>query len=63
MPTDGTVVVPLTGSGVWVEVSEGEGQVYAAVLSTNIEGAAAISSMPVIQPEVSARRSEVIPVG
>lgn len=63
VPTDGTVVVPLTGSGVWVEVSEGEGQVYAAVLSTNIEGAAAISSMPVIQPEVSARRSEVIPVG
>lgn len=63
VPTDGTVVVPLTGSGVWLQVSDGQGAVYAAVLSTNSEGPAAISSMPVVQPEVSARRSEVIPLG
>lgn len=63
VPTDATVVVPLTGSGVWLQVSDGAGQVYAAVLSTNSAGAAAISSMPLIQPELSARRSEVIPLG
>lgn len=63
VPTDATVVVPLTGSGVWLQVSDGAGEVYAAVLSTNAQGPVAVSSMPVIEPQVSARRSEVIPLG
>ncbi len=63
VPTDATVVFPLTGSGVWLETVNGTGEVYAAVLSTNSDDTAAISSMPVIRPEVSARRSEVIPLG
>jgi hypothetical protein len=64
VPTNGTVTVPLTGDGVWVRQVEGAGAVHGAVVTTAAEGSATVlSSMPLVEPQVSARRSEVVPLG
>lgn len=64
VPTNGTVTVPLTGDGVWVRRLDGAGEVRGAVLTTADEGAATVlSSVPLVEPAVSARRSEVVPLG
>lgn len=64
VPTNGTVTVPLTGDGVWVRQVDGDGAVHGAVVTTAAEGAeTALSSLPLVEPQVSARRSEVVPLG
>ncbi|MFN2318112.1 MAG: hypothetical protein ABR500_00325, partial [Dermatophilaceae bacterium] len=64
VPTDGTVTLSLTGDGVWVRHVEGEGAVHGAVLSSGTdETQVGLSSMPLIVPATSARRSEVVPLG
>ena len=64
VPTNGTVTVPLSGDGVWVRQVDGEGEVRGAVVTTGAEGAATVlSSVPLVEPLVSARRSEVVPLG
>ncbi|MGA8046201.1 MAG: DUF5719 family protein [Dermatophilaceae bacterium] len=64
VPTNGTVTVPLTGEGVWVRQVDGAGEVRGAVVTTATEGAATVlSSVPLVEPAVSARRSEVVPLG
>ena len=64
VPTDGTVTVPLTGDGVWVRQVDGSGAVHGAVVTTAAEGAdSVLSSVPLVEPPVSARRSEVVPLG
>ena len=64
VPTDGTVTVPLTGEGVWVRQVDGDGAVFAAVVSSgSAESPLGVSSMPLTVPATSARRSEVVPLG
>ena len=64
VPTDGTVTLPLTGSGVWLRQVGGAGEVHGAVVSTgSAEAPVGLSSMPLTVPATSARRSEVVPLG
>lgn len=64
VPTNGTVTVPLTGDGVWVRPVDGDGEVRGAVVTTGADGAATLlSSVPLVEPLVAARRSEVVPLG
>jgi hypothetical protein len=64
VPADGTVAVALGGDGVWVRRLDGTGSLYAAVVSTgSAESGAGLSAMPLTVPALSARRSEVVPLG
>lgn len=63
VPTDATVVVPVTSDGIWVRQIDGDGALVGAVLTTDVDaGPAAVSSMPLTVPPTSARRSEVVPL-
>ncbi|KAB7741909.1 hypothetical protein GA707_17005 [Nostocoides sp. F2B08] len=64
VPANGTVTVPLTGDGVWVRQVAGSGEVHGAVVTTGADGGPVVlSSVPLVEPLVSARRSEVVPLG
>lgn len=63
VPTNGTVVSPLAGDGVWVRQTSGSGELFAAVVTTGAgDTPPAVSSMPLTIPPTDARRSEVVPL-
>ena len=60
VPAGGTVVLAASGDGIWIRQVSGSGSVTGAAVSVGTGEAAEVSAMPLTEPPVSGRRSEVV---